>query len=62
MLEEKQMQDNDYNERIDQNNLMLHNLRKESADTQFIINEKNRHNNLIQGEIGHIREQISRRE
>lgn len=37
-------------------------LRKEIDDTRFLLNEKNRHNNDLQGEIAATREQINRRE
>jgi hypothetical protein len=54
--------ENDFKQRNDANAMTLHMLRKEIDDTRFVLNEKNRHNNDIQGEIAATREQINRRE
>lgn len=62
MQDEKLLQDNDFKQRHDANAGTLHMLRKEIDDTRFLLNEKNRHNNDLQGEIAATREQINRRE
>jgi chromosome segregation ATPase len=62
LQDEKLLQDNDFKQRHDANAATLHMLRKEIDDTRFLLNEKNRHNNDLQGEIAATREQINRRE
>lgn len=62
LQDEKLLQDNDFKQRHDANAVTLHMLRKEIDDTRFLLNEKNRHNNDLQGEIAATREQINRRE
>lgn len=42
--------------------ICLQGLKKEIDDTRFLLNEKNRNNVDLQGEIASAREQISRRE
>jgi len=40
----------------------LQGLRKETEDTRFLLNDKNRANNDVKGDISSLREQIARRE
>ena len=56
------LQDNDFKTRHDSNLICLQGLKKEIDDTRFLLNEKNRNNVDLQGEIASAREQISRRE
>jgi chromosome segregation ATPase len=40
----------------------MQSLRKETEDTRFLLNDKNRANNDVKGDISSLREQIARRE
>jgi hypothetical protein len=62
LQDEKLLQDNDFKTRLDSNLVCLQGLKKETEDTRYHLNEKNRSNNDNQGEIAGIREQIARRE
>lgn len=62
LQDDKLLQDNDFKTRNDSNVCALNGLKKDIDDTRYHINDKNRSNNDLKGDIAGLREQITRRE